>query len=80
MAAPSFGILSEIFLQHAEHLHLPRLTQRHKLTNYFRYVDDIFLIYDSSYTDIQDILDDFNSIYPNPIFKLKKKKPYSQLP
>jgi hypothetical protein len=68
MGAPSSSILSEIFLQHTEHPHLPRLTQKHNIINYFRYVDDILLIYDSSLTNIQAILEDFNSIHPNLTF------------
>jgi hypothetical protein len=38
MAAPSSGILSEIFLQHIEHTNLPHLAQKHKIVNYFRFV------------------------------------------
>jgi len=34
MGAPSSSILSEIFLQHVEHSHLPRLTKKHRLINY----------------------------------------------
>ena len=34
-----------------------------KFINYFRYVDDILLIYDSSHRDIHTILDDFNSTW-----------------
>jgi len=36
-----------------------------KKQNYFRYVDDILLIYDPDHTNIQDITDDFNSLHPN---------------
>jgi len=32
--------------------------------NYFRYVDDILLIFDSNHTNIQAILTDFNTIHP----------------
>ena len=65
---PLFSILSEIFLLHAEHSHLPRLKQKHKIFNYFRYIDDILLIYDSSHTNIKSIFEDFNSIHPNLTF------------
>jgi len=68
IGAPSSSILSEIFLQHTEHSHLPRLTKEHRLINYFRYVDDILLVYDSSHTDILSTLNDFNSIHPNLTF------------
>jgi len=63
--APSSSIISEIFLQHTEHTLIPHLAQKHKLVNYFRYVDDVLVIYDSQHTDIHSVLHDFNSILPN---------------
>jgi hypothetical protein len=65
MGAPSSSILSEIFLQHIEHTHIPHLTKKHKLVNYFRYVDDIIIIFDTNHTNIQSILTDFNALHPN---------------
>jgi hypothetical protein len=65
MRAPSSSILSEIFLQHIQHAHIPHLSMKHRLVNYFRFVDDILLIFDSIKTDIQSILTDFNSLHPN---------------
>ena len=47
-----------------EHVHLARLSTKHKIIDYFRYVDDILLIFDSNHTDIQTILNDFNAIHP----------------
>jgi hypothetical protein len=34
MGAPSSSILSEIFLQHVEHTHIPNIAMKHKLVNY----------------------------------------------
>jgi hypothetical protein len=65
MGAPSSSIISENFLQHIEHTHLPHLTRKHRLVNYARYVDDILLIYDSQHTDLHSILHDFNSLHQN---------------
>ena len=65
MGAPSLGLISEIFLQHMEQTHLTHLAAKHKIIEYFCYVDDILLIYDSNHTDIQEILTDFNTIHPN---------------
>ena len=65
IVAPSSNTLSEIFLQHIEHTHLPHLAQKHKLVNYFRYVDGFLLIYDSQHTDIHTVHKDFNSIHQN---------------
>jgi hypothetical protein len=44
--------------------HLPGLAEKHKPVNYFRFVDDILIIYDSQHTNINAILSDFNSIHP----------------
>jgi len=66
MGAPSSSILSEIFLQHIEHTHthLPCLVQKHKLINYFRFIDVILLIFNSQHTYIR-YSTTFNSIHPN---------------
>jgi len=48
MGAPTSSILSEIFLQHVQYTLLPQLTSKQKFINYFQYVDDILLIYDST--------------------------------
>jgi hypothetical protein len=65
MGAPSSSSISETFLQHIEHTHLPHLTRKHQLVNWARYVDDILLIYDSLHTDLHSILHDFNSLHQN---------------
>jgi hypothetical protein len=64
MSASSSSIIAEMFLQHTENSHLAHLTQKHKIINYFWCVDDIFLIFDPNYTNIQAILNDFNVIHP----------------
>jgi hypothetical protein len=38
---------------------------KHKLVNYYRFVDDILLIFDSKETGIQSILTDFNALHQN---------------
>jgi len=63
MGAPSSGLIAKIFLQHLDHLHLAHLTHRHHIINYCRYVDDIFLIFDSNHTSIQSILKNFNALH-----------------
>ena len=64
MGAPSSSIIAGMFLQHTENSHLAHPAQKHKIINYFHYVDDIFLIFDPNYTNIQAILNDFNAIHP----------------
>jgi len=64
MGAPSSGLIAEMFLQHTEHKHLPHITHKHKIINDCRYVDDILIIFDSAHTNIQQILNDFNTLHP----------------
>jgi hypothetical protein len=68
MGAPSSGLIAELFLQHTESAHLARLSHKHRIIDYFRYVDDILLIFDPNHTDIQSILTDFNALHPNLYF------------
>ena len=59
------GLISELFLQQMKHIHLAHLSTKHKIIEYFCYVDDILLIFYSNHTDIQAVLTDFNAIHPN---------------
>jgi hypothetical protein len=59
---------AEFFLQHLEDTHLTHLSKKHNIAAYFRYVDDILLIYDSPRTDTSNITNDFNKIHPNMKF------------
>jgi hypothetical protein len=68
MRAPSFSIISEIFLQSMEQNHLPTIAKKHNLTNYFRYVDDILIVYDTQQTDLTSLLADFISLHPKLLF------------
>jgi hypothetical protein len=64
MGAPSCGLIAEIFLQYLEHSHLTHVAHKRHIINYCRYVDGIFLIFDSNNTNIQNILRDFNTLHP----------------
>ena len=71
MGAPTSGLISEFFLQNIEHLHLARISNKHKIINYLRYVHDILLIFDSNHTNIQNLVDDFNAIHPSLKFTVE---------
>jgi len=68
---PAIIRLADFFLQNLENIHLAHLTEKHKIAGYFRYVDDILLIYDPDHTIIQDITNDFNTLHPNLKFTTK---------
>lgn len=42
---------------------------------WYRYVDDIFKLWDSDMVQLQEFLDKTNTIYKNIQFTLKKKNP-----
>jgi len=77
MGAPSSGILSEIFLQYIEALHIARLTRKHEIINCFRYVDDILPIFDSNHTNVQVILTNF--VHPKLHYTAETEKQYNTL-
>jgi len=68
MGASTSGTIAEFFLQHLKDTHLTHLSKKHNIAAYFRYVDDILLIYDSHHTDINNIQSDLNKIHQNMKF------------
>jgi hypothetical protein len=58
-------------LQYIESSCLAPIVNKHGISGYYRYVDDILIIYDSSFTNISSILNDFNNIHTNLQFTLE---------
>jgi hypothetical protein len=59
MGALTSSLFSEIYLPYLEHTNI---LGHYQLIGYFRYVDDILIIYDTQLTHIYDVLDQFNKI------------------
>ena len=47
------------------------LTQNH-IIGYFRYVDDILIIYNKSHTDIHNVVNEFNNINTDIKFTMEE--------
>jgi glycerol-3-phosphate cytidylyltransferase-like family protein len=77
MGVPSSGLIAEIFLQHIEHSYIIHSTQKHKIINYCRYVDDILIIFDPNHSNIQEITNDFNSLHPKLQFMAETEDNYT---
>jgi peptide methionine sulfoxide reductase MsrA len=60
MGAPSSPTFSEIHLQYKEHSTIYEILLKHNILGYFRYVDDILIVYDTKQTDITEVLNSFN--------------------
>jgi hypothetical protein len=71
MGAPSSSMFSERYLQYLEHTKILNILLQYQHTGYFRYVDDILLIYNTQTTNIYDVLTQFNQIYPKLQFTLE---------
>ena len=65
MGSPISGTMAEIFLQQLENSIIKHLTDTRILSFYTRYVDDILLIYDSTRTNPDNILQYINTIHNN---------------
>jgi hypothetical protein len=65
MGPPISGTMAEIFLQHLENTHLKHLLNSKNTVFYSRYVDNIIIIYDSTCTNPNAILQYANSIHSN---------------
>jgi hypothetical protein len=73
MGAPSSSIFSQIFLQFLEHNVILKILSDHNIFSYYRYVDDILIIYNHTTTNIEQVLDAFNNICNNIQFTLEKE-------
>jgi hypothetical protein len=71
MGAPSSAILSEIYLQHLDHTEIINIIIRHNITGYFRYVDDILMVYDEEQRDINEVHTAFNKLAPTIKFTIE---------
>ena len=77
MGAPSSGILSEIYIQNMEHTKIYNMLIQHNILGYFRYVDDILIVYNENATDILMVHKLLNQINPSIKFALETENNHS---
>jgi len=70
MGAPTSSTLSEIYLQYTENTTIYELLIKHKVEGYFRYVDDIIVMYKAN---THRVLEDFDNLVPSMKFTLEKR-------
>jgi len=73
MGAPTSSILSELYFQFMEHPKLYTILLQNNILVYFRYVDDILVLYNDFKTDIDKFLDYFNNAMPAMTFSIEKE-------
>ena len=74
MGSPTSSILSEIYLQFLENTKILNIVTKPGIEGYFRYVDDILIVYNKSHVDITEILDQFNNLTPHLNFTLELER------
>jgi hypothetical protein len=73
VGASTSSILSEVYLQYMENTTIYDFLLKHKV-GYFRYVDDILLMYKEDNTNIHRMLDDLNNLAPTLKFTLEEEQ------
>jgi hypothetical protein len=73
MGAPTSAIFSEVFLQYIEHSVICDILKRNSIPGYFRYLDDLLIIYDNELTDIHSVLNQFNALAQNLKFTIEEE-------
>ena len=73
MGAPTSAILAEIYIQNMEHTQIQEILNKQNIIGYFRYVDDILLLYDINKTNIDDMIIEFNKLQPTIKFTIEKE-------
>jgi hypothetical protein len=56
MGAPTSAILAEAFIQHLEHTIIVDILKKFQIIYYYRYVDDMLIIYNTRKTNINNTL------------------------
>jgi hypothetical protein len=74
MGAPILAILSEVYtIQRLEHTSITDILNKHKIIDYYRYIDDILIVYDERKTNIINMLENFSAIHPKFIFTIEQQ-------
>jgi hypothetical protein len=73
MGAPTSSIFSEIYLHYLENTKIFNILKSHQLIGYFRYVDDILLVYKDRLTNIYEKLKLFNNVSPTLTFTMEEE-------
>jgi len=73
MVAPTFSVLSEIYLQFIEHTRIYTVLLQNNILGYFQYVNDIPIVYNDPTTDIDKALDSFSNATPTVKFTMEKE-------
>jgi len=73
IGAPTSSISSEFYLQYLENTEVYKLLLKRSIEGYFRYVNNILIIYNMTRSNTNDVLDDFNKLLPKLKFSVEEE-------
>jgi hypothetical protein len=73
IGTPPSAILAEILVQYLKHTNIISTLKKHQITDCYRYVDNLLIIYNEDTTNSENTSADFNSIQPNIQFTIEKE-------
>jgi hypothetical protein len=73
MGAPTSTMLLEVYVQNLEHTSIADILNKHQIIDYYRYVDDILVVYDEQNTNIINMLENVNAIHPKLKFTMEQQ-------
>jgi hypothetical protein len=71
MGSPSSSILAEVYLQNLECKQIFKILTDNNIIGYFRYMEDILIIYNTNHTDINKAHTAFNNLTPTIKFTME---------
>jgi hypothetical protein len=74
MGAPTSAIPAETFIQYLEHNKVIKILNKYQIIDYHRYVDDILIVYNKNIRNINNTLNECNTIHPKIKFTMETEK------
>jgi hypothetical protein len=74
IGTPTSSLFSEIYLQQMENTKIVDILLQYHIIGYFRYVDDILIVYKQGVTNIHNVLNSFNNTIPTMKFTIEKER------
>jgi hypothetical protein len=74
VGAPTYAILAEVYIQHMGHKQLYSILMNYQIIGYFRYIDDILIIYNQNKRNIDETSAEFSKQRTNIRFTTEKEQ------
>ena len=73
MGSPTSSIFSDIYLPYIENTAINDILRHNNIAGYFRYVEDILIVYNKTATNILEVFNSFNKLMPTMKFTIESE-------